>query len=389
MKLVVISTFGTYPELNNGPPIVAYTLLKYWDPKVDELHLFTGVRSNNKIPNEYSTFKHLHYNPIIRDWTSKNTEYSFNYFAKLLYKTPWKSASIFLKIVNINPDIVFYNGIPLDPLFLLPFLLKAKKFTQISRVSVYLPQEFGRKSNKTFLNKIIELIYNHILNIMNLIITQSEDMMKLISGNSRTKCKIIPNGTTILKKKLINNKKLLNVLFTGNVTKEKGIETLIESLLYLHPDFISSIELHLVGQCEDNYHKSMIQIIEKNSIKIPIKFIGEIKHDEIQSLYEEADIFIFPSFNEGMPNSLLEAMGAGLPIVASDIAPIRCLINDGYNGLLFHVGDANELASCLEKLIRSKELRNYLGKNSNDSAQEYSWELISNKYLETFDEYIK
>jgi len=151
LTLVVVSSYGTYPELNNGPPIVIYNLIKKWSKKVEKIYLFTGVNQIKNVPRQYDEISNLHPFLIKKDWYKIITESDYlNHISSLrtplnyLIKLPSISIKMYKDIKKINPDIVFYNGLPLDPLAATPLLLHLSGLTQIARVPVYHPNEFGR-----------------------------------------------------------------------------------------------------------------------------------------------------------------------------------------------------------------------------------------------------
>ena len=87
-------------------------------------------------------------------------------------------------------------------------------------------------------------------------------------------------------------------------------------------------------------------------------------YSELPQKYRDADVFILPSLAEGMPLVVLEAMGTGLPIVASRVQGIDELVVDDVNGALFEAGDVDGLAHSLVKLINAGEDRVEMGKAS-------------------------
>ena len=99
-----------------------------------------------------------------------------------------------------------------------------------------------------------------------------------------------------------------------------------------------------------------------------------------------ADIFILPSRNEGTPNSLLEAMASGLPVIASQVGGIPELIQENIEGLLFKSDSKDDLKEKLNKLIKDNQLQEFLGKNAQKKiATHYgSWENQSEKLLDLY-----
>jgi colanic acid/amylovoran biosynthesis glycosyltransferase len=92
-----------------------------------------------------------------------------------------------------------------------------------------------------------------------------------------------------------------------------------------------------------------------------VRWLGAVGQDEIRRHYAEADAFCLPSFAEGVPVVLMEAMATALPVVATRIAGIPELIEDGESGLLVAPARSDELADALTRLAGSPELRSQLG----------------------------
>jgi glycosyltransferase involved in cell wall biosynthesis len=104
--------------------------------------------------------------------------------------------------------------------------------------------------------------------------------------------------------------------------------------------------------------------------------------------YQNADIFVLPSYNEGMSNALLEAMSCGLPVVVTNVGGTEELV-DSSNGFVFNAGDVDELVKILKQLHFNKEKFEELGKNSRKKAEQLNWSNIANKYLELFYTIVK
>ena len=86
----------------------------------------------------------------------------------------------------------------------------------------------------------------------------------------------------------------------------------------------------------------------------------------------DADIFILPSYNEGLPMSILEAMSYGLPVISTPVGGIPEIVKDGVNGYLIFPGDNEALAEKIELLAKNKELRLRMGQEN--------YKLVSQKY---------
>ena len=102
--------------------------------------------------------------------------------------------------------------------------------------------------------------------------------------------------------------------------------------------------------------------------------LGALEPDEIERLYRAADVFAFPSVKEGFGLAALEALAAGVPLVASDIDVFRSFLTDGESALLHPVGDAAALAAALEHVAREPELRRRLRAGGAKVAAGFGWD---------------
>jgi glycosyltransferase involved in cell wall biosynthesis len=149
----------------------------------------------------------------------------------------------------------------------------------------------------------------------------------------------------------------------GKVIPVKRLEWMMEVVRRL-----PQVEGMVVGgyneqHYSDQYYRWLLATYP--DIRERIRFAGEVTWDDVPTYLAAGDIFVFPSKFEGMPNALLEAMAAGLPVVVSDIPPHRELIQHGRTGFLAR--DPKEMANLVETLARNEDLRRSMG----DAARVY------------------
>jgi N,N'-diacetylbacillosaminyl-diphospho-undecaprenol alpha-1,3-N-acetylgalactosaminyltransferase len=106
----------------------------------------------------------------------------------------------------------------------------------------------------------------------------------------------------------------------------------------------------------ENKLKALVKVLEPH---YPVSFEGNV--EDVLPHLNAAQIGVFPSFQEGLPLSLLEMMSCGLPVLVSDIDEFKEIITDGKNGIYFKVGNADDLHAKLEVLIDDRNLRDQLG----------------------------
>ncbi len=119
--------------------------------------------------------------------------------------------------------------------------------------------------------------------------------------------------------------------------------------------------------------------IEEFGLKSSFEFPGWVRGSDKEKLLRGSGIFLFPSYNEGMPMSVLEAMAYGLSVITTNVGGIPKLISHGETGFIFEPGDTKAMAECLSKLLNDEELRRRIGQQAREFViKNYSFE----KHLE-------
>lgn len=171
----------------------------------------------------------------------------------------------------------------------------------------------------------------------------------------------------------------------SRITSRKGLKYLIEAVAILAKKY-PQILLKIIGD-GDERKKLEIQISELG-IKDKVFFTGAVEHQNVYKYYQEASAFVLPSLNEGMSNSMLEALASGLPIIATDTGGSREIIQENTNGFIIKFNDSNDIAKKLEKLIVNAELIESMGTESRKIAENMSWEKVAQQYYELYKQII-
>ncbi len=148
------------------------------------------------------------------------------------------------------------------------------------------------------------------------------------------------------------------ILCVGRLVPEKGQAVLLDALAQLVG---AGHELTVMLAGEGPSRSALERIAKRLGVADRVVFCGAVGQDEIRALYAEAAIFCLPSFAEGIPVVLMEAMAMGCPVVSTRITGIPELIEDGRDGLLVAPGRADELAGALERLLADASLCRELG----------------------------
>ncbi|MBI4963111.1 MAG: glycosyltransferase family 4 protein [Desulfomonile tiedjei] len=124
----------------------------------------------------------------------------------------------------------------------------------------------------------------------------------------------------------------------------------------------ASVRFVLVGAEELPGQMALLRaMVEKDNLGAWVRLKGEVERDRVPLFYGLADIFLLPSFSEGMPMTIIEAMRSGLPIISTPVSAIPEMIEHGVSGWLINPGSPDEIAESVLLLKRDKALRQELG----------------------------
>jgi glycosyltransferase involved in cell wall biosynthesis len=175
---------------------------------------------------------------------------------------------------------------------------------------------------------------------------------------------LIPNGVDLARFRPRGHREPRQgqILYVGRLSEEKNLSTLIRAVALLPPRLAA--RLVMVG---DGPLRPALEA-EARAAGVALELPGVVDHARIPEWLEAADTFALPSFTEGHPKVLIEAMAAGLPCIASDCSGNRALVKDGETGLLFEPSDTAGLAACLERVLSDPALGAWLGRCAHEAA---------------------
>lgn len=166
----------------------------------------------------------------------------------------------------------------------------------------------------------------------------------------------------------------LRLLYVGTWLDRKGVYYLAESFRLLAQEG-SSIVLTVAG-CGN--FESQVKASFAPEVRDRITVVPFVPRHAMPALYEEHDIFVFPSLVEGMPLTLLEAMASGMPVVTTfSSGGMADIVEDGFNGLLVSPANSQKLASAVHRLCESTELRCRLGHEAQNTMRRYTWDRVA------------
>jgi len=162
------------------------------------------------------------------------------------------------------------------------------------------------------------------------------------------------------------------IICVGRLVDAKGQAILLEATARLLKEH-RKVSLTLVGDGPDS--KRLQETTRELGISEEVHFTGPVNQDRIRELYRNADVFVLPSFAEGIPVVLMEAMALGLPCISTAITGIPELIRSGKEGILVPPSDAGQLADAIAQLMESPELAMSLAEEARKKVcEEYNLE---------------
>jgi phosphatidylinositol alpha-mannosyltransferase len=179
-----------------------------------------------------------------------------------------------------------------------------------------------------------------------------------------------------------------NILFVGRLEKRKGFRHLIRAF-QLAKQVVPDARLIVCGAFSDTDKAPFIRYARATKLR-SVHFIGYVSPKELPRYYRTATIFCAPSTGfESFGIILLEAMAAGVPIIASDIAGYRQVISDGTEGVLVPPKDEPALANALIDLLHDPQRRAAMSDCGKRKAAEYDWSIIAQRVLGYYSELMR
>ena len=327
-----------------------------------------------------------------------NSRHSHNICKFALYRAPLQFLPLYGKIRRIWFNFWAYNKIKK--------IHKKNPYNIIHIHGDFIEGYFGGKlSEKLGIPSVITIhagLNKQLLKPKNVsyfkniskIICISEEIFSDLKGIGipEDKLAVISSGIYLSEFKKADNNKIVTlrdkyfkpiIISVGVLRPAKGFKYLIEAFEEIKKKFKGATMI-IIGDGPDRmeFQKQAQDI--KN-----IHFLGCQNHGKIIEYLKSADIFVLPSINlpqdrEGTPTSIMEAMAAGLPIVATKVGGIPYLIKDGINGLLVSSGNSDELTGAIKKLIDNPELAKKMREQNLEDIKIKDWSVITGMVIKVY-----
>lgn len=373
MKIGVFATSGIYPISIGGPGSVAYFLAKELENIGHEITILVSLTEEQMIflrsTEEFKKFRNVRIVNI----------HNFSNKIKLMRE-----------LAKYN--LIHYNGPPVDrDTFVCPLIVRSHKNKQTYTLHGGLFYEMPIYAKDTlellmanFLMKLFSI--NEAFMDKIIVLNRFSYQLATEAGISNKKIVVIPNGIDVeavskAKESKLNGRP--NLLYVGRLAKVKGVQMLLRSFSKIIDEFPEAM-LYIVG--DGPSRRYLRQVCRFLRIEDKVSFTGFLPRiTDVYRYYKSADLYILPSYIENCSISLLEALAARIPVVASDCQGNAEIIEHGINGLLFKVGNSDDLVEKITLILRDKQLGRDLAKNAfHEVSTRYSWQNVALEYHNLF-----
>lgn len=326
-------------------------------PSLDPKHNVSGISSVAKFIIDNN--KEYNYIPFIQG-KKDNEKGGLHRITRLIKAyANWKS------FLNQHHGYLIHYNFPLDAKSVLRdyfFMRYARKknFKMVAHV------HGGLYMNKTDKPKIIEKMMRQIFtwNIQFIVLSEGEkDILK--KQYNAHEVHVLPNCVDLTDASTFDRKPSdkIDALYLGRIETNKGIDYILEAFTVLKNDGVE-FTLHFAGKenIGTNY-------VEKFSKELGDKFIyeGVVYGEQKNELLRKCNVFVMPSFFEGLPMSLLECMSYSMVPVVTNVGSICSVVKNGENGLFVKLKDVDSIVFSIKKLIKEKNFIDRLGNNAKDT----------------------
>lgn len=243
----------------------------------------------------------------------------------------------------------------------------------------------------TFLDTLPSLLFQMarvITKLATRVVVLSEEWDEKLSQRlPNIKNTVIKNGVPV-PEEITKTAETINVkvLFLGNLSERKGVWDLLEAMKSVP----RSVQLLFAGgEDEHNIGEKLNQKIRQLNLQENVKWLGPVYGADKKDLLRDVDIFVLPSYAEGLPISLLEAMCAALPVVSTPVGGIPTVVKHNEQGLIVEPGNVKALSGALTTLAGNSELRLKIGATARQTCiEQYSIETVVNRYMDMYSEII-
>jgi glycosyltransferase involved in cell wall biosynthesis len=277
--------------------------------------------------------------------------------------------SLFLRTIFkgllFRPDIIHSH-------YIFPSSIGAIVLKTITRTPLVITSHRGDVFDTPFANRAFFHLTKFCINNANLLIAVSADIeqqVRTVFGCTHIPIKVLDMGFRLppgQAARFVDSERL-SIIFIGLSFERKGGHDLLQSIERIRTNSELQFRVSFVGE----FPKSAADYVERNGLTETVNVLGKISHEEISRCLQNHDIFVLPSYSEGLPVSMLEAMATGLAVIGTPVGDVDKLIGEGA-GILVEPGDVEALTDAITSLLSNSALRKRIASKGVETATEYT-----------------
>jgi len=184
------------------------------------------------------------------------------------------------------------------------------------------------------------------------------------------------------------SKNFCNILYVGRLSRLKGLDDLLYAFKEISKEHIKS-KLTIAGGANPKVEQKYFDKVCKMNLDGRVEFLGLVEHEKLVDLYKECGLLVLPSYSEGLPNVILEAMASGLPCVGTDVGEIPYLLADG-RGIVVEPGNQRQLIKAISDILDRRINTKMMTKKALTYViQNHSFKTLRKKYTKLFKNFWK
>ncbi|MBY0472790.1 glycosyltransferase family 4 protein [Patescibacteria group bacterium] len=163
------------------------------------------------------------------------------------------------------------------------------------------------------------------------------------------------------------------LITTSRLVYKNGIDTVIESLEYLPPN----VKFFILG--DGPLRSNLTGLVQKLGLDDRIRFLGQVSNTKVGEYLHASNMFIRPSRSEGMGNSFIEAMAAGIPVIGTAVGGIPDFLTDGKTGFVVEVDNPKSIAMTVQHILENPTRTQEVVQNAKELSAQYDWDMLAER----------
>lgn len=211
--------------------------------------------------------------------------------------------------------------------------------------------------------------------------------LEKVFGDFGVTTRVVPNIINLDRFKPVEQKipktsnQFFKLIITRNLEAIYGIETAIKAV-GIAKNGVPNICLEIAGTGPQQVQ--LEQLVEQLGLQGEVSFVGRLDAEQIVDFYQSADVMLNPTTVDNMPNSILESLASGVPVITTNVGGIPYIVEQGKTALMVPVGDEKAMAEYIVHLYQEPDVRQQLIENGIDAVQPYAWPQVKGQWLSLY-----